>query len=147
MEWSTHSRRSLLGLTGAVLTGGCVSNLDNQSSGALPVLVGLSVANDTDQEQEFQVQVQFAADGTTTPETVAEYHGTLGAHEQKELGSDWPKDPGRYSIEISVGGGERYVQDITDRLTQEEQICYHQELAIKKSDVTFPVNLNAPCPD
>lgn len=129
------------------MTGGCLSNRDGGSSVALPVLVALTIANDTDQEREYQVRVQFAADAETTPGTVSESGGTIGARDQRTLDSDWPKEPGRYSVEVSVDGGRWHVQDITDRLKQEEQVCYHQELTIKGRDVAFPINPSAPCPD
>lgn len=142
-----RSRRTLLALAGATLTGGCTSVLGSGSSETLPVLVSLTVANDTDSARDYRVQVQYAADIESTLETVFESSGSLNAREETELDGDWPTDPGRFRTRIAVDGGDWHSRDHTDRLARDERICYRQELAISTDGVDSLVNLGASCPE
>ena len=110
------------------------------------MLVGITVANDTDRAHDYRVRVRFADDPEATPETVFRSEGTLGARNRRVIDGGWPTEPGRHVVGISVDGGEWHVGDFADRLTQERRICYHQELAIGDGNVAFPVNVDAPCP-
>ncbi len=142
-----YSRCAIATVLGGVLTSGCTSLSRPESTAQLPVLVSIVVANDTDQTHEYAVQVQFATDGETPAETVFQTEGTLQARNQQSIDGDWPKVSGQYTVRIAVDGGEWHSQNVTDRLTQNEQICYHQELSIRDDGITFPININADCPD
>lgn len=143
----SYSRRGVVALAGAALASGCLSSRGLDESRRLPVLVSLAVANDTDRAHEYRVRVRYASATDGRLETVFRSRGSIPARERHAVDGDWSKDPGRYAVDISVDGGDRHSQDITERLTQEERICYAQELSIESDGVTFPTNVDAPCPD
>ena len=140
-----YSSRAVATAIGGVLTSSCTSPVSSESSTRLPVLVSVVVANDTNRNHEYEVRVQFALEAERPLETVFQTEGTLQARNRQEVNENWPQDPGQYAISIAVDGGEWQTQNVTDRLTQSEQICYRQELSISGDGVTFAVNINADC--
>ncbi len=148
MEKNSHSRRGILALAGSVAASGCSSFRGSDPSDRLPVLVGLSVHNDTDQVHEYRIQVQYDADSGREPAMVFQSEGAVRGRAEIAIEDDWSKKPGQYTVGLSVDGGDWHNQDITDRLTQRERICYTQEVSITDNGnaVTFGTNLNAPCP-
>lgn len=142
-------RRDIVALAGSACLSGCTSRIAPGRTERLPVLVGLEVQNDTDRSREYQMRVRYAADGGKTPETVFRSEGRVRARTAEVVEDDWSKEPGRYAVDISVGGRDWHTQDITDRLTQEERICYAQDVSITDDGeaVTFRTNVDAPCPD
>ena len=146
MRIGVCSRRTVVALTGALLTSGCTSSLHFRTAERQPVLVSLAVANDTDREHEYRVRVHFAAGDGAPSETVFRAEGTLQARERTSLESDWPKEPGQYTVEVSVDGGNWLTRDLSERFTQEERICYAQEISIGADDARFLTDVNAPCP-
>lgn len=153
MNWghqrnTSLTRRGTLALAAGLLTSGCIARPNTESTKRRPVLVSpLVVANDTDQGHEYQLQVQYTSNPETSPELVYQTAGTVQARNQATIEGDWPHEPGRFVVAISVDNGDWSKQDLTDRFTQEERICYRQELSINEDGVDFMTNLDAPCPD
>lgn len=145
---SSYPRREIIALTGCLGLSGCTSVPGLDTSEKLPILVGLEVHNDTDQTQEYRIRVQYTADPDMTPETTFSDEGTVPAREEIDIEDAWAKEPGRYVVGLSVDGGDWHTQDITDRLTQRERICFAQEVAIEDGGETalFMTNLDAQCP-
>lgn len=141
-----YTRRAIVA-AGAALLGGCAAGPDAGSSDRLPTLVSLVVANDTSRARDYALEVRYAPDRETDPERIFGRAGSLPARQRREIGSEWPTEPGRYVVELSVAG-ESYASDLTERLTQEERICYRQEAAIDDGGtVSFWTDVDAPCPE
>ena len=130
-----------------MFTCGCASLAPAEPSARPPVLVSLAVANDTDRVHEYEIRVRFAPAADEPLETVFRTEGTLRARTRREVDGDWREEPGRYAVGIAVDGAEWNTHDVADRLTQDEQICYRQELSIGADGITSLINVNADCPD
>jgi len=138
----------MLALTGGTLLSGCSAPLDFGSPERLPVLIGPAVANDTDRDHDYRVRVACGETLDATPERRFDRSGTVRARGRAAVDGDWPNRAGRYRVAVSVDGGTWRTQDLTERLVQEEQVCYAQTASITDSDaVSFWTNLDAPCPD
>ena len=145
------TRRTALAVAGGACAslGGCTSAIGSSTSARLPVLVGLEISSESNRTHEYLLRLQYAADNSTDLETLLRSEGEIQPYEMVDFEDELRKEPGRYVVSISIDGGDWHTRDVTDRLRQEDRICYGQRVFIEGSgeSISFLTNLSSACPE